>query len=56
MFVGVPTGLGVLDAATHEAVAEWTEEHAEITHISTRVIAPEAHVILTVDDMGESIF
>ena len=52
IFVGVPTGLGVLDSTTHEAIAEWTEEHAEITHICTRVIAPEAHVVLTVDDMG----
>ena len=56
IFIGLPNGLAVMDAVTQAEVHRWEEEHAEISTISAHAIAPNWHLIATVDDMGRMTF
>ena len=52
IFMGLPCGMVVLDALSHQIIGSWEEDGAEMTYISSYIFAPEVYLITTIDDMG----
>jgi len=50
--MGLPCGMVVLDALSHQIIGSWEEDGAEMTFISSYIFAPEVYLITTIDDMG----
>ncbi|XP_060554137.1 WD repeat-containing protein 93-like isoform X3 [Ruditapes philippinarum] len=52
IFVGLPCGLVVTEAATQQTISSWEAENAEMSYIKSYTLAPQVYMITTIDDMG----
>ncbi|XP_070543569.1 WD repeat-containing protein 93-like isoform X2 [Ptychodera flava] len=52
IFIGMPNGVVVIDAATQSKVTVWEEEGVDITSINVSLVSVQMYLLSTVDDMG----
>nr|XP_006821252.1 PREDICTED: WD repeat-containing protein 93-like [Saccoglossus kowalevskii] len=52
IFIGLPNGLAVIDAASQSKVAHWQDDNVEITSMNVCLMSVQMYLIATIDDMG----